>query len=117
MRDWFASDGIVPHLVDGPWATQTFCGLNAAEEPTVGERPHMLCWSCAMEIAERDLADAARVSDAAVLTTILTDHLFSAGHFDLAAEVMADTSTHDPEIFHEITSWGQHTRLLEPVPT
>jgi hypothetical protein len=101
MNEYFSSDGTNNHLVDGPWAVTAFCGTAAIGDPEPQENPQNLCWTCAFEWADREIAALVCISDDALMTVALIDQLLADGQPELAATVLRDTAS-SPELFAEM---------------
>lgn len=112
MSELFTNDGTYNHLVDGPWQQTTFCGVATGTDPSPDDDPAELCWTCAFEWADRDLAFHARVSDIAIMAITLIDQLIADGQPGLAAEALADLEASDEDVFAEVSALRSRSQMV-----
>lgn len=112
MSEYFASDGVSNHLVDGPWAFTAFCGSPTTDTAVPDDDPTNLCWACAFEWADREIAALTDLSDNALMTVALIDRLIADGQTALAETVLRDTRASNPDLFAEVESLRSRTNMV-----
>src|SRR5690554_586862 len=104
MIQLFTSDTDFTHLAESPWSTAAHCGAATGSTPVPDSDPSDLCWTCAFEWADRELAETIRVSEASLQTIFLIDQLVAAGHPELVEETLEGISVTDPAVFAEVAA-------------